>query len=108
MHDSVGMTIVECFEKLKDVITNVIVCESRIEYLEIGIVDIFKDKRRSLGLWISDNVEELNNVGSSTHVLENLDFALDFLLFDGLEDLNDTLCVVCDIDTFKDLRWRRE
>jgi hypothetical protein len=103
MHDTVGMTIVESFEKLKDVIANIVIGESRIEHLEICIIDVFKDERGSLGLRIADDIKELNNVGSATHVLKNLDFAFDFLLLDRLKNLNDALCIVCHIDAFKDL-----
>ena len=65
---------------------------------------MLKDKRGCLGLRIAYHIEELNNVGAAAHVLQNFDFSFDFLLFDGLEYLDDTLGVVDDVDAFKDFR----
>jgi hypothetical protein len=45
----------------------------------------------------------LNDIGAAAHILEDFDFTFDFLLFDGLEDLDDALCVVAYIDSLKDL-----
>ena len=54
-------------------------------------------------LRVPNNVEEGNNVGTTGEVLEDLDLALDLLLLDGLEDLDDAFLVVDDVDALKDL-----
>lgn len=55
-------------------------------------------------LCVPDDVEKRDDVGSSSQVLQNLDLALDLLLLDGLEDLDDALLVVNHIDALEDLR----
>jgi len=55
-------------------------------------------------LAIAHNIEQTNNVGSSTQVLQDLDLTLDLLLLDRLEDLDDAFLVVDDVDTLEDLR----
>ena len=64
---------------------------------------MFKDERRRLALRVSDDIEKLNDVGAAAHVLEDLDFSLDLLLLDRLEDLDDALGVVAYIDSFENL-----
>lgn len=64
---------------------------------------MFKDEGGCLALRVADDIQKLNDIGAAAHVLEDFDFALDFLLLDGLEDLDDALCVVAYIDSFKDL-----
>jgi hypothetical protein len=65
---------------------------------------MLKNKRRGLGLRIADYVEELNDVCASAYILKNFNLSLDLLLFDGLEDLDDTLGGINDIDAFENLR----
>jgi hypothetical protein len=64
---------------------------------------VLKDERGRLGLRIAHDIQELDNVGSAAHILQDFDFPLDFLLLDWFEDFNDTLGVVYDINAFKDL-----
>jgi hypothetical protein len=44
VHDSIRMAIVQSLQKLKDVIPNVEIGQSWIQNLEVGVVDMFKDK----------------------------------------------------------------
>jgi|FreactcultuFSWF8_1027224.scaffolds.fasta_scaffold00191_57 hypothetical protein len=70
------------------------------------------DKVRQDGEWqvdqahlaVSHNVKKTNDVGASTQVLEDLDFTLDLLLLDRLEDLDDAFLVVDDVDALKNFR----
>lgn len=50
VHDSFAMTVVEPFEQLVDVISNIDIVELRIEASEVGVVDVLKDKRWCLTL----------------------------------------------------------
>lgn len=104
VHDALAVTEVERFEEFVDVEPHVQVVELGIERPEVGVVDIFEDERRGLALRVPNNVQERNNVGPSRQVLEDLDFALDLLLLDRLEDLDDTLLVVHDVDALKNFR----
>ena len=54
-------------------------------------------------LVVAHHVEQRDNVGAARQVLQNLDFTLDLLLLDGLEDLDDAFLVVDDVDALKDL-----
>ena len=52
---------------------------------------------------ITNYIKQLNNIGSTAHILQNLNFTLDLLFLHGFQDLNDAFRVVCDIDSLKDL-----
>ena len=78
------------------------------------------DKVRQDGEWqvdqahlaVSHNVKKTNDVGASTQVLEDLDFTLDLLLLDRLEDLDHAFLVVNHVDALEDLTvfaaaWRK-
>lgn len=53
---------------------------------------------------ISNNVYKTHNVGTSSQVLKNLDFSSNLLLFNRFQSFDDTLLVVCNIDTLKYFR----
>mmetsp|Transcript_5180 Transcript_5180/g.6764 ORF Transcript_5180/g.6764 Transcript_5180/m.6764 type:complete len:205 (-) Transcript_5180:5-619(-) len=95
------MAVIQSFQQLKNVITNIIVRERRIQDFKVGVVDMFKDERRCFGLWIPDHIQQLDNVGTTAHVLQNFDFTLNFLLFYRLEDFNHTFRIVHHIDALK-------
>jgi hypothetical protein len=63
-----------------------------------------RSKEGETHLAIAHNIEQTNNVGASTQVLENLDLTLDLLLLDRLENLDDAFLVVDDVDALKDFR----
>jgi hypothetical protein len=63
-----------------------------------------RSKEGETHLAIAHNIEQTDNVGTSTQVLENLDLTLDLLLLDRLENLDDAFLVVDDVDAFKDFR----
>lgn len=54
-------------------------------------------------LRVPDHIQQGDDVGAPGQVLKNLDLALDLLLLDGLENLDDTLLVVDDVDALEDL-----
>jgi hypothetical protein len=55
-------------------------------------------------LAVSHDIQQRDDVGAAGKVLKNLDLALDLLLLNRLEDLDDTFLVVDHIDALKDLR----
>ena len=93
MHDSLGMAIIQCLytytlthdildkgtdlEELIDVVSNVPIRQRWVQHLEICIVNVFKYQTRCLRLWIPNNVQQTDNVRSSTQRLQNLNLSLD-------------------------------
>lgn len=56
-----------------------------------------------LQLLVHYHIVQLNDVGTPEQRLQNLRLSVDLLLADGLQDFDDTLCVVLDIDPQEDL-----
>jgi len=54
-------------------------------------------------LGIADDIKEGDDVGAAGQVLENLDFTLDFLLFDGFENLDAALFTLGEVNTLEHL-----
>jgi hypothetical protein len=102
MHNTLTMTKVERLEKFKDIVTDIIVDEARVESAEVGVVDIFEDKTGRFALIIPNDIEKSDDIRSTRQILENLDFTLYLLLLDRLQDLNHTFLIVDHIDTLKD------
>lgn len=69
-----------------------------------ALVDVFKDDGRCFRLWVTNDIEQRNDVWSASEVLQNLDLSLDLLLFDWFEDFDDTFVVGLYVDTFKHFR----
>jgi len=62
-----------------------------------------EEQARPAYLGVADNVQKGNNIGPAGQVLQDLDLALDLLLLDGLEDLDDAFLVVNHVDAFENL-----
>lgn len=84
--------------------------------VEVGAGDEAEIARESCNhLRVPDHIQQGDDVGAAGQVLKDLDLALDLLLLDGLENLDDTLLVVDDVDALKNLavlsaaymRWAR-
>jgi hypothetical protein len=66
VHDALGVTKIQSLQQLKQIVSDVIVCQHGIQSLEIGVVNVFKDKGGSLGDWVTDNIEKLNYIFAPT------------------------------------------
>lgn len=55
-------------------------------------------------LIISDDIEERNDVRTTRKVLKDLDFSLNLLLLDRLQNLDHAFLIVDDVDTLKNFR----
>ncbi|RUS13651.1 hypothetical protein BC938DRAFT_477744 [Jimgerdemannia flammicorona] len=55
-------------------------------------------------LRIPDNIQQADNVWPSCEILQYFNLALDLLLLDGLEDLDNALLAVDDVHALEDLR----
>ena len=90
-------------EQLEDVVADVVVGQRGVEHLEVRVVHVLKDEARRLRLWVAHGVEKPDDVGTAGEVLQDLDLALDLLLFDRLEDLDDHLRVAPHVHPLKHL-----
>lgn len=70
-------------------------------------MDVFCDQAWYLRTWISHDVQEGENIGTASEILEDLDFALDFLLLDWFEHLYYTRLVGDDVDALEHLHSKR-
>lgn len=104
MHDSLAVAEVQSLQEFIDIKADVEIGETRVQGSKVRVVDIFEDQARRLALVVAHHIQQGHDVGSTCQVLENLDFTLDLLLFDGLEHLDDTLLVIDDIDALKHFR----
>ena len=50
VHNAVRVAVIQCFKQLVNVVANVIVCESGVEDLEVGVVYIPSDRITHAGL----------------------------------------------------------
>jgi hypothetical protein len=91
VHDPVLVTKVEGFQELKQVVPHVHVGKRREHDLEVDVVDVLEDERGCPGHGVLHHVEQPDDVGSATQVLEHLDLALDFRLLHRFQDLDHTL-----------------
>ena len=79
------------------------ICESLVELLEVGVVDVFEDERGRPAHRVLDDSLQRDDVGSTAQVLQDLDLALDLLLLDRLQRLDYAFLVVGHVDGFEDL-----
>ena len=61
-------------EEFEDVEADVVVCEGRIEDLEVGVVHILEYEAWGFRLRVSDDVQKFDDVGASAEILQNLYF----------------------------------
>jgi hypothetical protein len=54
-------------------------------------------------LGVANDIKEGDDVGAAGQVLENLDFTLDFLLFDGFENLDAAFFTLDEVNALKHL-----
>lgn len=72
--------------------------------VEVGAGSEAESARKDCNhLRVPHYVQQGDNVGAAGQVLKDLDLALDLLLLDGLENLDDTLLVVDHVDALEDL-----
>ena len=90
-------------EELVHVESHVEIGESWVQNLELDIMDVFSDQTRNFRGRIANDIEKGDDIRPTGEVLQDLDFSLDLLLLDGLENLYDTLLLGDDINALKDL-----
>lgn len=75
--------------------------DQRVEFGAGGEAEIAREFCNHLR--IPDHIQQGDDVGAAGQVLKNLDLALDLLLLDRLENLDDTFLIVDHVDAFEDL-----
>lgn len=75
---------------------------------ESGVSRVLKHRgnrdRENTNLCVPDNIEEGDDIRPTGQILQNLDLALNLLLLDGLQHLDDAFLVVDNVDALKDFR----
>lgn len=104
VHDALAVAVVEGLEELVNVVADVDVDKLGVEGSEVGVVDKLEDERWGFALRVPNHVEQGDDVGAACQVLQDLDLALDLLLFYGLEHLDDAFLIVDDVYSLEDLR----
>mmetsp|Transcript_39283 Transcript_39283/g.99006 ORF Transcript_39283/g.99006 Transcript_39283/m.99006 type:complete len:296 (+) Transcript_39283:247-1134(+) len=93
MHDAIRVAKVQRLQQFIGVVAHVKVCEGGVEDLKVDVVHILKDQTVRLGLGITDNIVQSNDVGATAEIHENFDFTFDLLLAHWLQNLDHTLFV---------------
>ncbi len=55
-------------------------------------------------LRIPNDIEQRDDVGAASKILKDLDFSLNLLLLNGLQDLDDAFLVVDNVDALENFR----
>ena len=63
-------------QQLVQVVPHVAVHECGVQHLEVRVVDVLEDQAGGFGLRVAHNVQQLDDVGTPTQVLQDLDLAL--------------------------------
>lgn len=126
VHDALAVAEVKRLEEFIDIEPDIEVVELGIEAPEVGVVDVLEDEGGRLALSrkrvstrvssgtgprgghssylaVPNDVQQCHDVGATREVLEDLDFALNLLLLDGLQNLDDAFLVIDDVDALEDL-----
>lgn len=101
MHDALAVAEIQGLQKLENVETDIIVGKPRVESPEIRVVDIFEHQAWRLALAVANHVQQGDHVGATRQILKDLDLALNLLLLDRLEYLDNAFLVVDNVDTLE-------
>lgn len=110
LHISVGdalrVAVVERAKHLKDIVSDIEICEALVESAEVDIagVNILHDKRGRFGHWIADDVNQVDDVDTALESLQNFDLTSDLGLLHRLEDLDNDALTIGRVDSLVDLR----
>lgn len=69
MHDTLTVAEIQRLEQFKDVVSHVVVDESRVECSKICVVHVLEYQTGCFALAVAHNVEESDDIGSSRQVL---------------------------------------
>ena len=106
VHDTLGVTVVESLKDLVYIESDIVVGEAFVEGSEINItsVNVLHDESRSLRHGISNDVDQIDDVDTTSQSLQDLDFSTNLGLLDGLQNFDNDSLVIQRVDTLVDLR----
>lgn len=83
MHDSLRVAEVKSLQDLKHVKSDIKISKTLVQGAEINIasVNVLHDQGGGLGHWVSDHVDQVDDVDAVSQSLKNLDFPSDFGFF---------------------------
>ena len=92
MHDSLRMAKVKCLQNLKNVVPNVKVTERFVKCTEVNITSVyeFHNKSGCLSHWVTNYVEQINDVDTILECLKNLNLSSNLGLFHCKNELTST------------------
>ena len=104
VHDAMEVRIFQRLQNHVGVESDVHVVEATGQYFRLNVGDVFKNKRWCLGTRVSENIIELDDVGTTVQCLQDLDLAILFFDSNGFENFYDTLLIIGKVSTLKDFR----
>jgi hypothetical protein len=95
------MAIVESFKNFIDVESNIIIGEALVQGTEIKItcINIFHDQCWSLCHWVSHDVNQVNDINSTSKSLQDFNFSSNLGLFHRFKNLDDNSLVIQGVDS---------
>jgi len=99
VHDTAGVAVVKGTKKLVDVVAHIVVGECGIERLEVDVIDVFLNEAWGLCQRLNDDIQQMDDVGSASEILQDLDLTEDLLLLDRLEHFDDAWFLSISHDT---------
>ena len=85
MHYSLRVAVVQSFQNFIDVESNVIISEAFVQSPEVNIagVNVLHDQSWSLRHWVSNDVDQVDDIDATSEGLKDFDFSSYFGFFDG-------------------------
>ena len=103
VHDAMQVRVLKCLKDHVGVEADIYVRESSRQHLSLNVWNVFEDESGSFRGRITQDVVQLDNVWTTIPSLQDLYLAVLLLDSHRLQDFNDTLLVVRDICSLKDL-----
>ena len=102
MDNSFRVTIVKGLQNFINVKSNIVVGETLVEGSEVNIacVDVFHYQSWSFCHWVSDDIDQINNIDSTSQCLQDFDLSSNLSLFDGFKNFDDNSFIIQGIDSF--------
>ena len=104
VHDSMDMRILQCFQHLVGVQSDVHVVEFAGQNFRLLAWNVLEHQRRRLAHWVTQDVCESHNIWPTIQCLEDFDFTILFLNANRLQDFDDAFFIVFEVTPLVDLR----
>ena len=75
-----------------------------VQLLGFDVRDVFKDKTRRFGCWVSEHIVQFNDVWTSKECLQDFSLSVYFFSADRLQNFDNARLVVVRIDALENLR----